>query len=110
MYAKMFVLTGLFIFTTNVFAQDPNFYIYLCFGQSNMEGQGPIQSQDRKVDDRFKVLQAMNCSNLGRKKATWYTAVPPTCQCWSNLSPADYFGRTMAANLPDSIRIGIIDL
>ncbi|MBN2105634.1 T9SS type A sorting domain-containing protein [bacterium] len=110
MVAKMFILTGLLIFAMNVFAQDPNFYIYLCFGQSNMEGQGTIESQDRIVDDRFKVFQALNCSNLGRTKAKWYTAVPPTCQCWSRLSPADYFGRTMVANLPDSVTIGIINV
>jgi len=106
----MFVLTGLFIFTTNVFAQDPNFYIYLCFGQSNMEGQGIIESQDKTVNSRFKVFQALDCSNLGRIKARWYTAQPPTCQCNSKLSPADYFGRTMVANLPDNITIGIINV
>ena len=26
---------------------DPNFYIFLCFGQSNMEGGGTIEEQDR---------------------------------------------------------------
>ena len=108
--AKLFMLMGLLMVTTNVFAQDPNFYIYLCFGQSNMEGQATIESQDRTVDDRFKVFQALDCSNLNREKATWYTAVPPTCQCFSKLSPADYFGRTMVENLPDSITIGIINV
>jgi hypothetical protein len=110
MYAKMFVLTGLFIFTTNVFAQDPNFYIYLCFGQSNMEGQGTIESQDKTVNSRFKVFQALDCSNLGRIKGRLYRAQPPTCQCNSKLSPADYFGKTLVANLPDNITIGIINV
>jgi hypothetical protein len=104
------VLAGLFLLTTNLFAQDPNFYIYLCFGQSNMEGQGAIQDQDLTVDSRFKVFQALDCSNLGRIKATWYTATPPTCQCYSKLSPADYFGRTMVAYLPDSISVGIMNV
>jgi uncharacterized membrane protein len=31
------------------FAQDPNFYIFLAFGQSNMDGAGTIESQDRDV-------------------------------------------------------------
>lgn len=75
-----------------------------------MEGQGVIETQDRTVDHRFMVFQALDCSNLGRTKATWYTAVPPTCQCSSGLSPADYFGRTMTENLPDSITIGIINV
>ena len=108
--AILLAFSVLFMLTANLSAQDSNFYIYLCFGQSNMEGQGAIQSQDRIVDDRFKVFQAMDCSNPSRTKATWYTAVPPTCQCYSQLSPADYFGRTMVANLPDSITIGIVNV
>ena len=27
-------------------AQDPDFHIYLCFGQSNMEGNARIEEQD----------------------------------------------------------------
>ena len=37
-------------------APDPNFHIYLCFGQSNMEGGGRIEERDRTVDKRFQVL------------------------------------------------------
>lgn len=107
---KMFVLIGLFLLTTSAFSQDPNFYIYLCFGQSNMEGQGTIETVDKTTDSRFKVLEAVDCSNLGRTKGKWYTAIPPLCRCWSGLSPADYFGRTMVANLPDSIRIGVVNV
>lgn len=88
--------------------QDPNFYIFLCFGQSNMEGQGAIETQDKTVDSRFKVLQAVQCT--GRDLGTWNTAVPPLCQCGTGLSPADYFGRTMVANLPDSITVGVINV
>ncbi|OQA97532.1 MAG: Carbohydrate acetyl esterase/feruloyl esterase precursor [Bacteroidetes bacterium ADurb.Bin217] len=101
---------ALIISTFSLQAQDKNFYIYLCFGQSNMEGQGAIQTVDKTVDSRFKTFQALDCSNLTRTKATWYTATPPTCQCYSKLSPADYFGRTMVANLPDSITVGIINV
>ncbi|WP_461633022.1 sialate O-acetylesterase [Labilibaculum euxinus] len=96
--------------TSEAYSQDPNFHIYLCFGQSNMEGQGAIEEQDTTVDSRFQVMQAIDCPNLGRSKATWYTAVPPLCQCKSGLTPADYFGRTMLANLPDSIKIGVINV
>jgi hypothetical protein len=98
------------LFSSEIFSQDPNFYIYLCFGQSNMQGIGPIEARDKTVDSRFKVYQALDCPNLGRKKGTWYSAVPPTCQCYSLLSPADYFGRTMVANLPDSISVGILNV
>jgi len=104
-----FIVFSLVALTSiNLNAQNPNFYIYICFGQSNMEGMGIIEAQDQTVNSRFRVLEALDCPNLDRVKGKWYTAVPPTCQCYSKLSPADYFGRTMVANLPDSITVGII--
>jgi hypothetical protein len=107
----LLIIAGLFLLSMNIGAQKKsNFYIYLCFGQSNMEGQGTIETQDQTVDSRFRVLQALDCPNQNRSKGKWYTAVPPTCQCYSKLSPVDYFGRTMVANLPDSIIIGIINV
>jgi hypothetical protein len=75
-----------------------------------MEGQGAIEIQDKTVDSRFQVMETTGCSNLGRAKGDWYTAVPPLCRCYTGLSPADYFGRTMVANLPDSITVGIINV
>ncbi len=110
MKTKFLLLFGAILITTNSFSQDPNFYIYICFGQSNMEGQGAIESQDQTVDNRFQVFQSLDCPNLEREKNNWYTAVPPVCQCWSGLSPADYFGRTMVDVLPDSIKIGVISV
>jgi len=106
----LLLFTGLILMNANLNAQNPNFYIFLCFGQSNMEGQGTIKPQDKSVHSRFKVFQALDCPNLGRTKGKWYAAVPPTCQCNSKLSPADYFGRTMVEKLPDSIEIGIINV
>jgi len=106
----LFLFAGLIILTSHANARDPNFYIYLCFGQSNMEGQWAIGSQDTTVDRRFRVLQALTCPNLDRTKGQWYTAVPPLCQCWSGLSPADYFGRTMVSTLPDIITVGVINV
>lgn len=105
-----FLIMGILLLSAIIYGQDPNFYIFLCFGQSNMEGQGTIQSQDSTVDNRFLVFQALECPNLARSKAVWYPAVPPLCQCWSGLSPADYFGRTMVAKLPDSIKVGVINV
>lgn len=107
---KNIVCAALFLLSTNLFAQKSNFYIFLCFGQSNMEGQGKIEPQDTVAESRFKVFQALDCPDLGRMKGEWYAAVPPTCQCNSKLSPADYFGRTMVAHLPDSITVGIINV
>lgn len=98
------------IMATTLSAQDPNFHIYLCFGQSNMEGQGKIEKQDSIVNERFQVLQSLDCSNLEREKGKWYTAIPPLCNCFSGLSPADYFGRTMIKNLPENTKVGVINV
>jgi poly(3-hydroxybutyrate) depolymerase len=90
---------------------DPNFHIYLCFGQSNMEGNAKIEAQDREgVDSRFKMMAAVNMPSSARTKGEWYTAYPPLCRDWTGLTPADYFGRTMVENLPDSITVGIINV
>lgn len=107
---RLVLLTGVLLSSCNIFSQDPNFYIYLCFGQSNMEGQGTIEVQDKAVDKRFQVMEAVTCSNLTRAKGSWYTATPPLCRCWSGLSPADYFGRTMVENLPDNIKVGVVNV
>ncbi len=101
----------LFLLSTNTFAQDPNFYIYLCFGQSNMEGNARFEPQDTvSVNPRFKVLAALDCPNLGREKGHWYTAVPPLARCHTGLTPADYFGRTLVENLPSDIKVGVINV
>lgn len=106
----IYTAVGLFLLNINSFAQDKNFYIFLCFGQSNMQGAAKIESQDTIVNNRFNVFQTQDCPNLNGKKAEWRTAVPPLCQCSSGLSPADYFGRTLVANLPDSVTVGIINV
>ena len=97
-------------FQTQLQAQDPNFHIYLCFGQSNMEGQGAIEAQDKEVDERFQVMQALDCPELNRTKEVWRTAIPPLSQCNSGLSPSDYFGKTMVASLPENIKVGVINV
>lgn len=104
------LLIGLILLGMNAFSQDPDFHIYLCFGQSNMEGAGAIETVDKIVDSRFKVMEAVDCSNLGRTKGKWYTAVPPLTRCYSGLSPVDYFGRTMIANLPTNVKVGVINV
>jgi hypothetical protein len=90
---------------------DPNFYIYLCFGQSNMEGFPTIEPRDRTgADDRFEVLQAVNAPRLQREKGKWYPANAPICRQDTGVCPVDYFGRTLEANLPKNIRIGVINV
>ena len=107
----LFLLTGLLLFPVNAWAQDPNFYIFLCFGQSNMEGFPGIEAQDKEgVDERFQVLSAVDFPNSGRTKGKWYTASPPLCRSNSGLCPADFFGRTLVVKLPDRIRVGVVNV
>lgn len=87
---------------------DPNFYVFLCFGQSNMDGAGQIEQQDLTVDERFQVLAALDASDPNRQKGHWYPAVPPLCRSKGGLGPADYFGRTLVAHLPEHIRVGVV--
>ncbi|WP_348799895.1 sialate O-acetylesterase [Flavobacterium adhaerens] len=94
-----------------VFSQDSNFHIYLAFGQSNMEGSAKIEPQDTiGVDSRFQVLEAVNCPELNREMGKWYTAIPPLCRCKTGITLTDFFGRTMIANLPDKIKVGVINV
>lgn len=107
---RLFAIAAMLFLSVSSFSQDRNFYIFLCFGQSNMEGNARIEPQDTTVDDRFQVMEAVDCPGLGRTKGNWYPAVPPLCRCRTGLTPADYFGRTMVANLPEKIRIGVINV
>ena len=88
---------------------DPNFQIYLCFGQSNMEGNAAVEDEDRTgVNPRFMAMYAVDDEKAGWKKGEWHTAVPPQARPNTGLTPVDYFGRKMVDNLPDSIRVGTI--
>lgn len=107
---KLFVFTMLFFCGSKAFSQDPNFYVFLCFGQSNMEGAAKFEPQDTTVDARFQMLAAVDCPEKGRTKGNWYTATPPLCRCKTGLSPVDYFGRTMIAGLPASVKVGVINV
>ena len=89
---------------------DPNFYIYLCFGQSNMEGNAAAETMDKAVDKRFRLLATCDNSNSSpaRTKGNWYDAKPPLVNPVGGLGPTDYFGRTMVAALPANVKIGVV--
>jgi alpha-L-fucosidase 2 len=109
MKLSLLALAVLFPLTPTASAQpDPNFHIYLCFGQSNMEGGGKIEEQDRKVDERFQVLADFDNPKRDRKKGQWYDAVPPLTRRVKGIGLVDFFGRTMVANLPEKIRVGVV--
>ena len=106
-----FILAAILAHSSSAFAApDPNFHIYLCFGQSNMEGGGRIEERDRTVDKRFQVLADFDVPARERKMGQWYDAIPPLTRRTRGISLVDYFGRTMVANLPEKIRVGVVKL
>ena len=110
MKKKLLILGALLMGLTKVSAAvDPNFQIYLCFGQSNMEGNAAIEDEDRTgVDPRFMAMYAVDDEKAGWKKGEWHTAVPPQARPSTGLTPVDYFGRKMVANLPENVKVGTI--
>ncbi|MDR2601543.1 MAG: sialate O-acetylesterase [Spirochaetaceae bacterium] len=107
--------------------QKENFHIYLAFGQSNMVGYlGPNIGKDGNSGAdttwvgengydappaNFVVMAAANDDNLpyGRKKGQWHPAVPPLNRAGNGISPADFFGRTIAEAVADKgIKVGVI--
>ena len=88
---------------------DKNFHIYLCLGQSNMEGAAKPEQQDLEgVSERFVVMNAVDSEKDNWMIGEWRKAVPPLVRPNTGLTPIDYFGRTLTEQLPDSIRVGVI--
>jgi hypothetical protein len=117
--STLIALAGMFLLasgcsttqTTTAGKPDKNFYVFLCFGQSNMEGFPGIEDQDKTgVDERFKMLAAVNFPAQNRTSNNWYTATPPLCRPGTGLCPADFFGRTLVSNLPPKIKVGVVNV
>ncbi len=105
------VLAALLLLGVPASAQDKNFYIFLAFGQSNMEGVPGIEDQDKgPVDPRFQMLAAVDFPDQHRQMGRWYPAVPPLARPGNGIGPSDYFGRTLVARLPANVRVGIINV
>ncbi len=109
---KQFITTLLLsvcALTTNAQKPDPNFYIFLCFGQSNMEGAARPEAQDvASPGPRFLLMPAVDFPEKGRKMGEWCEASAPLCRPNTGLTPVDWFGRTLVESLPENIKIGVI--
>ncbi len=94
------------------FEMEPEeMHVYLCLGQSNMEGHVRVRGGNMlATDNRFMVLQAVDCPSTGRVKGEWYNATPPLARCYTGIGPADFFGRAMTAALPDHVAVGVINV
>jgi hypothetical protein len=110
-------------------APDPNYHMYLLFGQSNMAGGGagvPIGGSgagtlipaDCDTSPRVKVLAFCDCSagsgaactqySSVRTHDTWYTAFPALHICNEGVSPGDWFAKTLLDSIRSDIKIGLI--
>ena len=107
---SIYIILLLLVCTTKIFAQDKDFHIYLCFGQSNMEGHGKFEAQDTVINNNVRLLQSVDCPDLNRKKGEWYIAQAPLTRCHTGLTPADYFAKTLAENIASNVQIGIINV
>lgn len=100
-------------------APDPNYHIYLLFGQSNMTGGGatsPVVAGECDTTSRVKVMAYMNCGGnspeckfpMGRTTDKWYTAFPPLHDCNEGICPGDFFAKTLLDSVKSDITIGLI--
>jgi hypothetical protein len=88
---------------------DPKFYVYLAFGQSNMGSGTRLEAIDREpVDKRFLTLADFDNAQRQWTKGKWYVANAPIVAKENGFNMVDYFGRTMVANLPQDVRVGIV--
>ena len=118
---KNLAIFGMFAFASAIATPDPNFHIYIAYGQSNMAGAGDIRDGIDNVEHpRYKMFATTECSGnfhpTGIANGSTinrpvvgeiYPAIPPMFHCNEGLSVADWFGRYLADSLPD-VTIGII--
>lgn len=108
--AVMMIFAASDTFAKKAKKPDPKFFIYLCFGQSNMEAGARPEEQDKVIDPRFQMLAAVDNPKMDRVKGNWYVANPPINRPENGMGPVDFFGRTMVANLPKKYRVGVINV
>jgi hypothetical protein len=127
------IMTGILLYSACAEAKsevkpDPKekFHIYLAFGQSNMVGYlgTPIGSGGASGSqawvaangfdtppENFVVMAAANDNRnpYNRKKGEWDEAKPPLVRNNTGLSPADFFGRTIAEAVANkNVKVGVI--
>ena len=114
----LWLVGGLLMLATFVHAApNPNFHIYIAYGQSNMAGNGDIvPAEDQATAPKNFLMIASHTANAKSRSGSttqsiemgkWYPAIPPMFHAFENLSPADYFGRAMVDSLP-GVTVGII--
>lgn len=110
------ILTGQNILPGGIMAQepDPNFFIFLGIGQSNMQGKGAIQNTDKKTsktgftsEDWARYFKLIIVDSDENPSGTWVTAKPPIVRPDTGLGVTDYFGRYLVKGLDERYKIGV---
>ena len=114
--SAILMLTGQSMVSDRAMAQepDPNFFIFLGIGQSNMQGKANIENKDKNSTSdftdadwaRYKKMIIVNSDQS--KIGTWTTAKPPIVRPDTQLGVTDYFGRTLVKGLDERYKIGVV--
>lgn len=111
-----FMLIGQGVAINRVMAQepDPDFFIFLGIGQSNMQGKAPIENKDKTStkdftnDDWARYKKMIIVDSNSSKIGTWATAKPPIVRPDTGLGVTDYFGRYLVKGLDEGYKIGVV--
>ena len=103
----LLALTIIITYQTSSAKPDPNFHIYLCIGQSNMQGVNKPEKQDSIQNDRFLMMSTSSIESE-KKLYGWYPATPPLAHHYNFLSPMISFGNEMTQLTTNNIKIGVI--
>lgn len=109
------LLTGQGMVSNGVKAQqpDPDFFIFLGIGQSNMQGKATIAKSDKKTDSNFtaedwaRYFKLIIVNEDASKIGTWETALPPIVRPDTKLGVTDHFGRYLVKGLDERYKIGV---
>ena len=115
LFSVVLILTGQNVVPGRIMAQepDPNFFIFLGIGQSNMQGKASIQSKDKNStvsftdDDWARYFKLIIVDNDASKIGTWDIAKPPIVRPDTKLGVTDYFGRYLVKGLDERYKIGV---
>ncbi len=90
--------------------QKDKFQVFLCIGQSNMEGCAETEPSDFEATNRLFMLPSVDNPEKNRKYGEWCEASTPLSNPSAGLSPAESFGKTMVDNLPEDTKVGLISV
>ena len=85
-----------------------NNLVFLCIGQSNMEGNARPEEEDMTGVNQFRFKKMYCADSDGANKGKWATAYPPLCRKTTGLTPVDYFGRYLCDSLARKYKIYVI--